>query len=143
MKPQTEFDFGSMLEFRSSAFPSQQEDADMVNEGMHGFALACFLADGLRTRGFTVHEPIDEDWGWYVAVANEGFELAYGCNAIGETDFLVQIIPDKPVIRKLFSKIETAGPVRALAEAIFATLSESGKIEIGPNWVEVVGSSLP
>lgn len=133
----------TMLEFTSTAFPPEPGEEEEMNPGRYGRKLALFLAEALRGRGFETGEPFAEDWGWQVEIANEGFPLWIGCGNIDETPdaFLVFIEPSRPVIRKLFRKIETRSSVEPLAAALHAALAESGKVS-GLKWVDTVGESL-
>ena len=133
----------TMLEFTSDAFPAEPGEEEAINPGRYGRALAAFVAEGLRARGFQAGEPFAEDWGWQVDVANPGFPLWIGCGNVEETanGFLVFVEPSRPVIRKLFRKIETRPAVEPLAAALHALLAESGKAS-GLSWVDTVGESL-
>lgn len=132
-----------MLEFRSDAFPAEPGEDEEVNPGRYGRALARFVAEGLRGKGFETAEPFAEDWGWQVEIANEGFPLWIGCGNVDEAPgaFLVFVEPSKPVIRKWLRKIETRGAVEPLAAALHALLAESGLVT-GLKWVDAVGESL-
>jgi hypothetical protein len=41
--------------------------------------LAGFLCEKLALEGFRTEEPLAEDWGWLIDVANDGFNLWIGC----------------------------------------------------------------
>src|ERR1044072_1854354 len=125
----------TMLEFRSDAFPAEPGEEEEVNPGRYGRALARFIAEGLRGKGFEAAEPVAEDWGWQIDVANDGFALWIGCGNVDEGPgaFLVCIEPSKPLIRRWFRKIETRGAVEPLAAALHAVLAESGKVS-GLQW---------
>jgi hypothetical protein len=132
------FAFGKLLEVKSTAFPPVARDEELVNDGMHGFALAQFIAERLAAYGLKADPDcfIAEDWGWYCPVDNPDFALWYGCNADNEGEFIIQIEPSQPRIRKgLFRKVETTPAVTKLADAIFAILKDSGKLSEEPRWV--------
>src|ERR1044072_6840066 len=108
----------TMLEFRSDAFPAEPGEEEEVNPGRYGRALARFIAEGLRGKGFETAEPVAEDWGWQIDVANDGFALWIGCGNVDEGPgaFLVFIQPSKPVVRPGVRKI-TNGRAAAGAPA--------------------------
>ncbi|MBA3878633.1 MAG: hypothetical protein C0500_02830 [Sphingobium sp.] len=135
------FDFGRMIELASDRFPPHPRDGELVNGG-HGFALAEFLASALAQHGLTVRTLAAEDWGWYAEVDNPDFPLAFGCTSFGARDFLIQFMPDKPVIRRLFRKIETRAATQRLAGAVFDILSADGVALRGPAWVDKVSATL-
>lgn len=132
------FAFGKLLEVKSTAFPPVARDEELVNEGMHGFALAQFIAERLPAYGLQADAEnfCAEDWGWCCPVENADFALWYGCNAVDEGEFIIQIEPSQPRIRKgLMRKVETTPAVTKLADAIFAILRDSGKLNEEPRWV--------
>ena len=133
----------TMLEFTSDAFPAEPGEEDEINPGRYGRKLAAFIAEALRRSGLETGEPFAEDWGWQVDVANDNFPLWIGCGNIEDTPnaLLVFIEPSKPVIRRLFRKIETRPAVERLAAALHAVLAGSGKVS-GLTWVDTVGGSL-
>lgn len=133
----------TMIEFTSDSFPAEPGEEEEVNPGRYGRGLARFVAAGLREKGFEAGEPFAEDWGWQVDIANDGFPLWIGCGNIEDSPnaFLVFIEPSKPVIRKLFRKIETRPAVERLAAALHDLLAASGKVS-GLAWVDTVGESL-
>lgn len=135
------FDFGRMIEFRSDRFPAHARDGELVNGG-HGFALAEFVAGALATRGMAVRLLVAEDWGWYAEIDHAEFRLGYGCTSFGERDFVIQFMPEKPVIRQLFRKIDTRAATHALANAVFDILKIEGGVAGGPIWVDEVSATL-
>jgi hypothetical protein len=115
----------TFVEFRSDAFPPDPDEAELINPGVYGRRLAKFLVEGLHAQGFVCAEPFAEDWGWYIPVENETFELWIGCANYGD-GFLCFIEPNKPFIRKFFKffkKIETRARVEALQKAMDTVLS--------------------
>ena len=127
---------GQLIEFSSSAFPPCKEDEEeLVNhDTMHGYALARYVADHLPAHGFDLADMVGEDWGWWCAIKNEGYTLAYGCSGDRGEDFILQVTPDKPQIRRWFKKIDVADRVEGLLQAIFKILADSGQAKSGPTW---------
>ncbi|MBX9858615.1 MAG: hypothetical protein K2Y20_03385 [Sphingomonas sp.] len=135
------FDFGRMIEIDSDRFPPHPRDAELVNGG-HGFALADFIAGELAKRDLPVRVLVAEDWGWYAELDHADFRLAYGCTSFGERAFLIQFMPDTPVIRKLFRKIDARDATQVLADAVFKILGAEGIASRGPTWVDDVSATL-
>ncbi|HYX68725.1 MAG TPA: hypothetical protein VE825_06305 [Terriglobales bacterium] len=114
------------VEFRSDRFPAYGDEERQTNPGIWGKGLAEFLRDKLRGEGFHTGEPIAEDWGWVVPVANETFRLWIGCGHYQEypDGFLCFIEPHKPFVRRLFRKIDTRERVASLQRAMDKILAE-------------------
>lgn len=58
------------------------EDEEIVNPGMYGKALCQYLEQELPRQGIDVPFFCNEDWGWWLEVNHEGFNLAlciYSC----------------------------------------------------------------
>ena len=113
------------VEFRSDLFPADPDEDEAVNPGVYGRRLALFLAGELRGEGFICGQPFAEDWGWCIPIENDGFKLWIGCGSYSEypDGFLCFIEPHTPVIRKLFTKVDTRPRVEALQKAIDTVLS--------------------
>jgi hypothetical protein len=118
------------VEFRSDQFPAYDGEEQQVNPGLWGKRLAEFLRDNLRKEGFETEEPIAEDWGWMVPVANEQFRLWIGCGHYQEhpDGFLCFIEPHTPFVRKLLKKIDTQVRVASLQRAMDKVLSDAAGI---------------
>ncbi len=123
------------VEFRSGLFPAHESEEHEVNPDRWGKRLAEFLRDRLRAEGFETEEPIAEDWGWVVPIANDRFPLAIECGNYDEypDGFLCFIEPHKPVIRRLFRKVDTTERVTSLQQAMNKVLSETEGI-YGIRW---------
>lgn len=57
------------------------EDEELINEGTYGKALAEYLADELRHRGYDVPFVCCEDWGWWIEL--KGFSFSFGVCVYG------------------------------------------------------------
>lgn len=68
------------IHISSTKFPILPgEEEKLVNEGTYGKALAEYLAAKLRERGWDVPFVCCEDWGWWVSVKGQPFELGLCC----------------------------------------------------------------
>jgi hypothetical protein len=108
------------VEFLSNKFPACEGEEELVNPGIWGKLLAEYLAENLERMGFEPQEPITEDWGYYIGLENPEFALGVGCSHQSGPDdsFVCILTPDKPVIRKLFKKIDTTEQVGRVASAL-------------------------
>jgi len=109
------------VEFDSTFFKPVPGEEEETNEGIFGKALAGFLVTEFRGKGYTT-DVNPEDWGWMVdlipAGEDLGFSLWAGCSSLEENQWLVQIHPDKPVVRRWFKKIDVQSPVARVAELV-------------------------
>lgn len=102
------------------------EHDDYINPGIFALAFADFLEAELAERGYPAKFRCQEDWGHWIELEHQGkFTLAVGCANTGEeidgqAEHRVFLSPDKPIIRKLFKKID----VRNDLEKLGATLRE-------------------
>ena len=126
--------------FTSDAFaprPGELDEAhdDYINPGLYALELADFLVAGLAGKGFEVGFRCQEDWGhWMELVHDGGYTLALGCSNTestvgGKPEHRVFVTPDKPVIRKLFRKIDVRADVERLVDALGRILAESPQID--------------
>ena len=128
--------FGQIIEFNSTAFPRQQQDEELVNsDTMHGHALAKFIGDGLEHRGFGEIHYVPEDWGWCCLLPNEGYELFYGVCSYEDANFMIQFEPSRPVIRRMFRKIDVSERLGRLQQAVFEILQDAPGRRTGPDWI--------
>jgi len=75
-------------------------------------------------------EPVAEDWGWRIDLANDGFELWIGCGHYQEypDGYLCFIEPHTPRVRRLFRSVDTQERVNALQRSLDKILSEADGI---------------
>ena len=116
------------VEFRSDAFPPEEDGADELNPGC--IELAKFLSRNLKGKGFETEEPGEEDWGWMVPIKNKDFALWIGCGCYRDENhddgFLCFIEPHTPTIRRFgfLWKIDVSERVTTLQRALNEVLSE-------------------
>ncbi|MCP9792879.1 hypothetical protein KBZ20_14080 [Vulcanococcus limneticus Candia 3F8] len=68
---------GPFIRIASDKFPILPGEADeLVNEGMYGKALAEYLIDKIRERGYESSGCCCEDWGWWIGLP--GFSFLFG-----------------------------------------------------------------
>jgi hypothetical protein len=140
------------LDFRSRKFPSYRTESEGVNwESVWGKRVAEYLSERLPQHGFEVKDIYAEDWGWCVEIDNPEFSTWLGCSSLGVEDededededeenpdaltgFVVHLHPDKPVIRKLFKKIDTTSTMERLADAVQKIFWSDAEV-IKPRWL--------
>ena len=108
------------FEFRSNKFPPYDGEPEQINPGLWGKRLAEYVKEKLAAIGIETGEIIMEDWGCLLPVRNDAFALSVACgHQYGDDDeFLCFIEPSKPVIRKLFRRIDTTQEVGRLSTAL-------------------------
>jgi hypothetical protein len=123
------------VEFRSNRFPAYEGEEARINPGRWGKRLAEFLRDKLLAEGFETSGPGDEDWGWRLDVANDGFRLSISCGRYDEypDGFLCFIEPHEPFVRKLLRRIDTRERLASLHCAVDKILTETDGIR-GKRW---------
>ena len=73
------------IHIHSSKFPIMSGEAEeLVNEGTYGKALAMYVEENLKKRGYDIPFICCEDWGWWVEVKGQPFAL--GCCVYGASD---------------------------------------------------------
>jgi len=127
--------FARIITFDSPHFPRHPRDAELANtDAMFGFALASHIGEALAERGITVTAYVAEDWGWYCEIRLPETAIAYGVAGGPDSDaFLIQFIPDKPYVRKLFRKIDISEPLARLQDDVFAIL-QAAPSSSPPEW---------
>jgi len=121
----------TQVEFRSSKFPPYEGEEEEINRGLWGKRLAEHLVQKLSENGIATGELIAEDWGWYVPVQNDGFDLALCCgHQYGDDDqFLCFTEPKTPVVRKFFRKLDATIQLTRLVEALGQILESDPDIQ--------------
>jgi len=126
--------------FQADMFPPYDGEEENMNPGVWGQRLAEYLVAALAKKGIETEAPIAEDWGWYVPVRNDGFRLAVCCgHQDGAADeFLCFTEPARPVVKKLFRKIDATSQLQRLTAALQQILAEESNIR-GVVWSEPGG----
>jgi hypothetical protein len=119
-----------MVEFRSSKFPPYEGEEEQINPGLWGKRLAEYFVQKLAELGIDTEEMVAEDWGWYIPIRNEGFELALCCGHQNgdEDEFLCFTEPSKTIVKKLFRKVDATAQLTRLIEALEKILSSDQDI---------------
>jgi len=120
----------TQVEFKSSKFPPYEGEEEEINPGLWGKRLAEYLVQKLADLGVETEDIVAEDWGYYVPVRNEGFELALCCGHQNgdEDEFLCFTEPSKPIVKKLFRKVDATAQLLSLTEALEKILSSDPDI---------------
>ena len=120
----------TQVEFRSSQFPPYDGEEEQINQGLWGRRLAEYLARQLAEKGIATEQMVAEDWGWYIPVRNEGFQLALCCgHQNGDDDeFLCFTDPSTPIVKKFFKKIDATSQLTRLIEALQQILASDPEI---------------
>lgn len=110
----------TQVAFRSTKFPPYEGEEEEINPGIWGKKLAEYLAQHLTENGFKTEEVFAEDWGWFIPIQNDGFRLAVCCgHQDGDADeFVCFTDPSKPIIKKLFKKIDATERLTELTGAM-------------------------
>ncbi|MGB7451420.1 MAG: hypothetical protein WBM36_04755 [Lysobacterales bacterium] len=120
----------TQVEFKSSKFPPYDGEEDQINPGLWGRKLAEYLVEKLADLDIETEDVVAEDWGYYLPIRNEGFELAICCgHQDGEDDeFLCFTEPSKPIVKKFFKKLDATSQLTTLTAALEEILSSDPDI---------------
>lgn len=126
------------VEFRSDKFPPYAGEEEEINPGLWGKRLGEYLKEKLQAEGIQTEELMPEDWGWCLPIENEAFSMWIGCGHYQEypNGYLCFVEPSKPVIRKLFKKIDTTGKVGQVAKVLDKILKSDPEIKNIRWWEE-------
>jgi hypothetical protein len=127
----------TQVTFRSDKFPPYEGEEEQINPGLWGKRLAEYFVEKLKETGIETEEIIAEDWGWYIPIKNEGFRLAICCgHQDGDPDeFLCFTDPDRPVVKKLFKKIDATEQLTRVVSAMDKILAADPEIR-NVEWTE-------
>ena len=115
------------LEFQSPAFDPEPGEDEATNPGIFGKRLAEFLAVEFAALGYAKPNVFAEDHGWWVELENPDFPLALICSSyVTLQNWVVQIEPSKPFVRKWFKRIDTTAEVAKVADQLETVLTTSG-----------------
>lgn len=125
------------IHISSTRFPILPgEEAELVNEGTYGKALAEYLAAKLQERSWDVPFVCCEDWGWWVSVKGQPFELGlccYGASDAGEKPELYVMLSREGGRKwswRQFRSIDTTARVDALFDEIKDILATDQDVRI-------------
>ncbi len=105
------------LQFKSLQFEIVPCEDEETNPEIFGLRLAEFIAEHLNTAGYECR-LFAEDWGRCVLLTHPDFESFVGCSSYDENEWLIQICPHKPIVRRWFKKFDTVSWVEKLASTI-------------------------
>ena len=120
----------TQVEFRSSKFPPYEGEEEQINPGLWGKRLAEYFVEKLAEKGIPTDGLVAEDWGWFVAVRNEGFPLGLcvGHQDGDDDEFLCFTEPSGPIVKKLFRKIDVTAELTRLTQAVEEILAADPEI---------------
>ena len=121
----------ALLEFESSAFAITPGEDEQTNPGIFGKALAQWLAEQLRARGFTPGQVIPEDFGWCVAVQSKPHRLYVVCASASEQEnhWRVFAFAEGGLIARMLGKDRSVKSVATLFAAIKQILQSSPEVQ--------------
>jgi hypothetical protein len=127
----------TQVEFRSSKFPPYEGEEELINPGLWGKRLAEYFVEKLAEKGIATEEITAEDWGWYVPVRNKRFSLGLCVgHQNGEDDeFLCFTEPSRPIVKKIFRKIDATQELTRLTRAVEEILAADPEIR-DVKWIE-------
>ena len=119
-----------VLEFESSAFAVAPGEDEETNPGIYGKALPQWLAEQLRSAGFSAGDVIAEGFGWCVPVASEPHALYVACASTGERpdQWRVFGFAEGGVIARLLGKDKRAESLATLYAAVRRSLESTPTI---------------
>lgn len=129
----THFTFSSD-KFRPTPSELNENHEDFINDGFFAKELAKYLETKLIERRYSVKFRCAEDWGQWLELEHDGkYTLAIGCSNAsslqnGFAYHHVFISPDKPVIKKMFRRIDIGDEICALSHALRGILMNDPKI---------------
>jgi hypothetical protein len=125
----------TQVEFRSDKFPPYEGEEEQINPNRWGKRLAEYLERELNARGIETGRLVPEDWGWWLRVKSHGFSMWIGCGNYEEypNGYLCFVEPSKPVVWRLFRRIDTTEQVGRVTEALNQILASDPEIH-GVRW---------
>jgi flavin-binding protein dodecin len=142
------------VRFHSIEFTPPDTEPGQVNTERYGYALATWVAARLQERGFTADGPVPEDWGWLLAVAQDGSVVRIGCGNVegSVSEWLVFLDVARPgLLARLMGRAKNSVPNAAygVIAAIHGALQASQRVEdiewfrVGPRGQELDHASTP
>ncbi len=121
---------------RSAKFPLlPDEEAEVINPGTFGKALAEYLKTQLEAKGYEVPFICCEDFGWWTEVNLQPVSVGIACRRShedpGPCDFAVAIDSDeKRWSWRTFRKVDLSTQLEQLAEDLRAVFEHDPEIEV-------------
>ena len=142
------------VRFRSDEFAPPDREPWQINSERFGYALAMWVAERLKERGFEVEPPIPEDWGWLFGVRQDGQVVHIGCGNVegSVTQWLIWLEPARSGrLRRLFRRSRGGQPnaTYGIAAAIHRALHASPNADtiewfrVGPRGEELDHADSP
>jgi len=118
------------VRFHSAEFTPPDVEPGQINSERYGYALAVWVGERLKERGFEVDSPIPEDWGWLLGVTNNGQVVRVGCGNVdgSVTEWLVWMdVIRQGMLARLLGRRGGAEPnaIYGIAAAIHGALAAS------------------
>ena len=119
-----------LLEFESSAFPVVPGEDEETNPGIHGKALAQWLAEQLRASGVPAGEVVPEDFGWCIRVDSKPNSLYVACASTGERpdQWRVFAFAEGGVLARLLGKDQSAESLASLFAEVRQCLESAATV---------------
>lgn len=125
------------IHIRSTKFPILPgEEAELVNDGMYGKALAEYLQTQLRERGYDAPFACCEDWGWWVELKGAPFLFGVCIHSQprdgGPVDFVCtdSVFGSKKWSWKRFRFVDTTSWVDRLHEDLTAIFEADQDVQL-------------
>ncbi|APG61954.1 hypothetical protein LPB140_02940 [Sphingorhabdus lutea] len=116
----------TLLSFQSDQFDTINCPGNEINPDIKGAKLADFLSEQFKAHGYS-GEIIEEDWGWMVELDESTFPLWIGCSSYDDPpEWLIQVHPNKPYVRKWFKKIDTQAEVAKISLLLEEIMTKNG-----------------
>ena len=105
--------------FKSRQFPIEPGEDRDTNPGIFGRSLAGWLAAQLRQGGYTVEEPIAEDFGRLLMIHRKPFMLWVACASVDDSpdEWQVQVVAESGLLGRL-KGVDARGPWSRLCDAV-------------------------
>lgn len=119
-----------LLEFESSAFAIAPGEDTETNPGIHGRALAQWLAEKLRGAGIRTGAVIAEDFGWCIPVESKPHSLYVACASASwkRGQWRVFAFAEGGVMARLLGRDKSAESLKSLFVAIRRCLESAPDI---------------
>ena len=128
---------GNFIHIRSSKFPILPgEEAELVNDGLYGKALALYLQEKLNQHGCDSPFICCEDWGWWVELMTAPFALGICIYCINVDDAASEFVCTDSILGprkwswKRFWFMDTAPWVKQVHETLVNIFQSDQEVQI-------------